>query len=710
MSDKVYAELPTNINTLENEKFNLSDDGLIEIRAGEGTGTIYTELPRNINTLEKEKFVLDDDGRVAIRLSSSGGGIVKYANLAAFPVTGKPTLLYLAQDTGILYTWETTIYVAVSTTLALGETSTTAYRGDRGKTAYDHSQTPHDKAFVGLSNVDNTSDANKPISTATQTALDGKVDENVAIVASTNTKITYDSKGLVTAGTTLSESDIPALSIAKTTGLQTTLDAKIAGPAVSIDNSVPKFDGITGKILQDGTGVYIDDSGNLGINEAVPTARLEIKGSGATSATSSLLVKNSAGTTTLQVKDDGQTTVGGILKLDSNEILITGGDGSLFSLRGVIRPTATNAPGSLVLAPSLTGTGSTSHLILQTNANVDTALSQYFGFGGGFSGAVANEWNFGSVIYGSVSTVGFPINFIISNAEGRVSRVRFTDTYANFKQNTGIGLANTSTAPTARLEVKGSGATSATKAFIAKNSAGTNILTACDCGSVGVGTDAPTAKLDVAGGTISTSNTASLKVVDTSTSLTGYDNFSFNIAKTVNLASASSASDYGSCKFDTYVSGNTGRYMNCIDVSTRMGGSFTYSNSIGMVCRVGTSGASSVLTNAVGIQASPYCLAGTITNFKGINVTQRVFTTGTVVNAYGIYIEDVNYGTTKNFSLYLAGGKAFMGGDVGIGTETPTSKLQVVGLPEYADNAAALAASLTVGAFYHTAGVLKVVI
>lgn len=66
--------------------------------------------------------------------------------------------------------------------LTLGETSSTAYRGDRGKTAYDHSQltsgNPHNvtKTDVGLSNVDNTSDANKPISTAAQTALNGKED------------------------------------------------------------------------------------------------------------------------------------------------------------------------------------------------------------------------------------------------------------------------------------------------------------------------------------------------------------------------------------------------------------------------------------------------------------------------------------------------------------------------------------------------------
>jgi hypothetical protein len=50
------------------------------------------------------------------------------------------------------------------------------------------------------------------------------------------------------------------------------------------------------------------------------------------------------------------------------------------------------------------------------------------------------------------------------------------------------------------------------------------------------------------------------------------------------------------------------------------------------------------------------------------------------------------------------------GGNVGIGTTSPTSKLQVVGLPSYADNTTALAGGLTAGAFYHTAGVLKVVI
>jgi hypothetical protein len=49
-------------------------------------------------------------------------------------------------------------------------------------------------------------------------------------------------------------------------------------------------------------------------------------------------------------------------------------------------------------------------------------------------------------------------------------------------------------------------------------------------------------------------------------------------------------------------------------------------------------------------------------------------------------------------------------GFVGIGTASPTSKLQVVGLPVFADNTSALAGGLTVGAFYRTStGVLMVV-
>jgi hypothetical protein len=93
------------------------------------------------------------------------------------------------------------------------------------------------KASMSLNNVNNTSDVNKPISTATQTALDSKVDKNANITAATKTKISYDSKGLVTAGADLSSSDIP-------TGIDA---AKIANGSVS-NTEFQTLDGVTSSI------------------------------------------------------------------------------------------------------------------------------------------------------------------------------------------------------------------------------------------------------------------------------------------------------------------------------------------------------------------------------------------------------------------------------------------------------------------------------
>jgi len=57
-------------------------------------------------------------------------------------------------------------------------------------TAKTHADTVHNKAFVGLGNVDNTSDADKPVSTATATALSAKVDTNSIVDGLTSTSAT----------------------------------------------------------------------------------------------------------------------------------------------------------------------------------------------------------------------------------------------------------------------------------------------------------------------------------------------------------------------------------------------------------------------------------------------------------------------------------------------------------------------------------------
>jgi len=84
---------------------------------------------------------------------------------------------------------------------------------------------------------------------------------------------------------------------------------------------------------------------------------------------------------------------------------------------------------------------------------------------------------------------------------------------------------------------------------------------------------------------------------------------------------------------------------------------------------------------------------------------------------FWINFSGFNEGFTRARSLQIGNGKgtsiAFFNGtngNVGIGTESPTSKLQVVGLPTYADNTAATVGGLTEGAFYRTVlGVLMVV-
>lgn len=208
---------------------------------------------------------LNESGIIpSAQLPSYVDDVIEVDTFSNLPGTGESGKIYIVQDTNLTYRWSGTAYVEISKSLALGETSSTAYPGDKGKATTDklnktsnkvvvgpitvnpstdkvvlkyqthftstnsdsedshtinaattsqagvmtsadktklnglkdqagitsdidavqtnlethinNKSNPHEitKAQVGLSEVDNTSDANKPISNATQTALNGK--------------------------------------------------------------------------------------------------------------------------------------------------------------------------------------------------------------------------------------------------------------------------------------------------------------------------------------------------------------------------------------------------------------------------------------------------------------------------------------------------------------------------------------------------------
>ena len=99
---------------------------------------------------------LDESGRVpSSQLPSYVDDVINVATYSQLPNPGESGKIYITEDTNLTYRWSGSGYVEISPSLALGETSATAYRGDRGKAAYDHSQikdgsNPHKTTFASL--------------------------------------------------------------------------------------------------------------------------------------------------------------------------------------------------------------------------------------------------------------------------------------------------------------------------------------------------------------------------------------------------------------------------------------------------------------------------------------------------------------------------------------------------------------------------------
>ncbi len=74
------------------------------------------------------------DGKIpSSQLPSYVDDVLEYDKLASFPETGESGKIYTAIDTGKIYRWSGSTYTEISSSLSLGETSSTAYSGASGK-------------------------------------------------------------------------------------------------------------------------------------------------------------------------------------------------------------------------------------------------------------------------------------------------------------------------------------------------------------------------------------------------------------------------------------------------------------------------------------------------------------------------------------------------------------------------------------------------
>lgn len=193
---------------------------------------------------------LGADGKVpSAQLPSYVDDVLEYDAKASFPATGEAGKIYVDKTTNKTWRWSGTAYVEISASLALGRTSSTAFRGDFGKVAYDHAQAKGSAFASGLY------------------------------------KITTNAQGHVTAATAVVKADITALGIpgsnttyskatASADGLMSKEDfSKLAGIAANANNySLPKASTTVLGGVKVGTNLSIDTNGVLSAKDTTYSA------------------------------------------------------------------------------------------------------------------------------------------------------------------------------------------------------------------------------------------------------------------------------------------------------------------------------------------------------------------------------------------------------------------------------------------------------
>ena len=248
---------------------------------------------------------------------------------------------------------------------------------------------------------------------------------------------------------------------------------------------------------------------SIGLGGSNASARMHIKGSGATSATTSLLVQNSAGTELIALQDDGATRINlnNTLKLvnNSGSTRVTfDGEGNLGIRAGTplarlhVRGAGLNSATTSLL---VTDSAGADLLKVTDDGAIDfSALGlEFSNDGSGGTMSVASDRYV--KIATSLSTYS-ALNahiFKTLGSGGYSEAMRIT---GNTDQFVGIG----ETTPTAKLHIKGDGSSAATTSLLVQNSSGNNLINAKNDGEVTIGST-----MQIRGTDISAYNSIALK-------------------------------------------------------------------------------------------------------------------------------------------------------------------------------------------------------
>jgi hypothetical protein len=217
----------------------------------------------------------------------------------------------------------------------------------------------------------------------------------------------------------------------------------------------------------------ISSTGGVGINTTTPTARLQVVGSGSTSATTSLLVQNSLGNTSLSVLDNQNVGVGAAAS-STLKLNVVGA-----AADGIIRVAGPYSDIQLINKNSAYSVGDWKPAIrfLENGQfTADIAYSgSYFEFGAGIST--------GSAILGNTLTS----NSGTLNLYGGGQIINFTDFVFGVTRGA-IELTNTGAPFTYNMEVR----TNHGDMYF-KTGSSTTRLTIKQAGNVGIGTTTPSA-------------------------------------------------------------------------------------------------------------------------------------------------------------------------------------------------------------------------